>query len=134
MPLTSRKFMLNKLIPFRTCTALFLFVFAFSSCVRDSQLENYPTVSFSSEVQPIISANCTQSGCHGPNGGEAFSLQTYEEIVAHVSPGNGRKSSIYRAITGRSLEGFMPPSPSSPLTEDQIRSIFVWIEQGAPNN
>lgn len=104
------------------------------SCIRDSNLESYPTVSFSTEVLPIIAANCTQSGCHGYVDTEEFSLMNYSEIMGHVSPGDGRKSSIYRVITGRSLEGFMPPSPSAPLTEDQIRTIFVWIEQGALNN
>ncbi|MBK6640034.1 MAG: hypothetical protein KBH11_01950 [Bacteroidia bacterium] len=104
----------------------------FQSCTRESDLTNYPVVSFTNEVQPIIVGNCAQSGCHGQND-EEFPLTSYDEISGRVEPGNGRKSQIYRVITGRALE-FMPPSPSDPLTEDQIRSIFVWIEQGAQNN
>lgn len=103
------------------------------SCINESNLENYPTVSFSTEVLPIIAANCTQSGCHGYVDTEEFSLMNYTEIMGHVTAGDGRKSSLYRTITGRS-DDFMPPSPSAPLTEDQIRTIFVWIEQGALNN
>lgn len=106
----------------------------FQGCISDTQLEGYPTVSFTTEVQPILAANCTQSGCHDNTNSDNFSLVTYGDVIQHVTPGNGRKSSIYRSITGRSLEGFMPPDPASPLTEDQIRSIFVWIEQGALNN
>jgi len=104
-----------------------------TGCMHDINLDTYPVVSFNSEVQPIIASNCTQSGCHGSTNTEEFQLLTYGEIVHHVKPGNGRESNLYRAITGRS-EDFMPPSPSAPLTENQIRSIFVWIEQGAPNN
>lgn len=115
-----------------TWAFLVLLIAMLSGCVHDSNLDTYPKVSFTNEVQPIIAGNCTQSGCH--NGGEVFSLKEYNNIIARVTPGNGRKSSIYRAITGRSIGNFMPPSPSSPLSEAQIRTIFVWIEQGAPNN
>jgi hypothetical protein len=113
--------------------AIFLFVISaalYAGCMNEPNLESYPAVSFSNEVRQIIVANCTQPGCHGSG---QFGLSTYEEIRANVNPGNGRKSKLYRSITGRNYE-FMPPSPSAPLTDDQIRTIFVWIEQGALNN
>jgi uncharacterized membrane protein len=103
------------------------------ACLHDNNIESYPSVSFFKEVQPIIAANCTKSGCHGSENTSEFQLLSYTDIIGHVSPGNGRKSSLYRVITGREFE-YMPPSPADPLTEDQIRSIFMWIEQGAPNN
>ena len=103
------------------------------SCVSEPDLENYPVVSFTNEVQPIIAGNCNQSGCHGDVDTEEFKLTSYEDIMSKVSSGNARKSDLYRVITGRTFE-FMPPSPSSPLNDDQIRTIFVWIEHGAPNN
>lgn len=102
-------------------------------CVSEPDLENYPVVSFTNEVQPIIAGNCTQAGCHGDVDTEEFKLVSYSDIMGQVSAGNARKSELYRVITGRSFE-FMPPSPSNPLSDDQIRTIFVWIEQGAPNN
>lgn len=105
----------------------------FQACRRESDLTNYPVVSFNNEVLPIITGNCTQSGCHGTVGGEQFALTNYNEVMGIVKAGDARKSDLYRVITGRSFE-FMPPSPSDPLTEAQIRSIFVWIEQGAQND
>jgi hypothetical protein len=108
-------------------------VFSFAGCITEPDLGNYPAVSFQNEVQPIIAANCSQSGCHGAVAPEEFTLQTYEEVMLHVKAGDGRKSALYEVITDRGEE-FMPPSPSAPLTDDQIRTIFVWIEQGAPNN
>lgn len=114
-------------------TALAAVMLSLKGCISDVEMEGYPTVSFSREVQPIIAANCTQSGCHGNVATEEFPLVTYDEIRFKVTPGNGRKSELYRAITGRGVD-FMPPGPSAPLTEDQIRTIFMWIEQGANNN
>ena len=81
----------------------------------------------------ILASNCNQPGCHGGIETEEFSLTTYNEVMVHVDAGNGRKSNLYRVITGREKD-IMPPEPLSLLTEDQIRTIFVWIEQGAPNN
>lgn len=112
---------------------VFILLMLLKSCISDIQMEGYPEVSFSQEVQPVIAANCTQSGCHGNVDTEEFPLVTYDDIRFKVEPGNGRKSELYRAMTGRGVE-FMPPGPSAPLTEDQIRSVFMWIEQGAKNN
>jgi len=100
-------------------------------CISEPDLENIPVVSFDSIVRPLIAGNCTQAGCH--DGGEEFALFTYEDVKSKVKPGNARESDLYKVITGRGEE-MMPPSPSNPLTEDQIRYIFVWIEQGALNN
>ena len=101
------------------------------SCRREPDLTGYPEVKFATEVQPIIAANCTQSGCHNNVDGEEFSLVTYEEIIGYITPYKSYKSSLYKTIVGKA-ERMMPPS--QPLTDDQIRTIFVWIEQGAPNN
>lgn len=106
-------------------------IFIFSGCTRDSNLESYPTVHFSTDVLPILSSNCNQDVCHGNNSSQ-FSLTSYDNVLSKVNPGNGRKSKIYKAITGRSK--IMPPSPATTLNDDQIRAVFVWIEQGAINN
>ncbi len=115
--------------------AVFVVIAALSlpGCMTEPDLENYPTVSFSNDVMLIIATNCNQPGCHGGIETEEFSLTTYDEVMANVKAGNGRKSKLYRIITGREDE-IMPPEPLSMLTDDQIRTIFVWIEQGAPNN
>ena len=105
---------------------------SFPGCRTEPDLANYPTVSFSNDVMLIISSNCNQSGCHDGSG-EQSALTTYDEVMAHVKAGDARKSGLYRVITGRG-ENIMPPSSLTMLTDDQIRTIFVWIEQGAPNN
>ncbi|MFM7080299.1 MAG: c-type cytochrome [Bacteroidota bacterium] len=116
---------------YRLTILLAIIIFsAFGGCTREPELESYPEVSFANEVRPIIAANCTQAGCHGPEGRQ-FPLTNHEEIAGAVTPYNARKSDLYKSITGRA-ERLMPPS--GPLSDDQIRTIFVWIEQGAKNN
>jgi hypothetical protein len=114
-------------------TGVLLIWASFQGCRTDTDLTPYPAVDFDQEVLPIISGNCGQRGCHGVESPEKFSLVDYDQIMVHVTAGDARKSNLYKVITGRGEE-FMPPSPSSPLTESQIATIFLWIEQGAPNN
>jgi hypothetical protein len=122
--------MLKRTTIVTTSLVVFLFVAFVSGCTREPELDGYPEVSFLNEVKPIISANCTQAGCHTGSRGE-FPLVSYEDIAGAVTPFNARKSELYKAITGRS-ERMMPPG--GPMADDQIRNIFVWIEQGAKNN
>jgi mono/diheme cytochrome c family protein len=92
-------------------------------------------ISFSSEVMPILAGNCTQSGCHGSNGGE-FELLTYDDVMkdGRVVAGDAHHSKIYTSITATSGEDQMPQPPNSPLTSEQVQTIFTWIMQGAKNN
>ena len=103
------------------------------SCVSDTDLAGLPEVSFKTDVQPIIVSNCTQEGCHGIVQPEQSALLTYADIRAGVKPGDGRHSDIYERITDRNEE-IMPPAPASHLSDKQISTIFIWIEQGAKDN
>lgn len=123
-------YMLKRTTIVATSSVVFLLMTFVAGCTREPELDGYPEVSFINEVKPIISANCTQAGCHTGSRGE-FPLVSYEDIAGAVSPFNARKSELYKAITGRS-ERMMPPS--GPMDDEQIRTIFVWIEQGAKNN
>jgi hypothetical protein len=81
------------------------------------------TKSFSTDVNPIIQANCaTNSGCHGSgsNNGPG-ELLTYSEIF-------NARSSIRPAV----LSGSMPKTGS--LTTAQKNAIICWIDNGAANN
>ena len=104
------------------------------SCVHKSDIPSEPQISFSQQVQPIIIGNCTQEGCHGTNKGgeeERLELLTYANVARLVSPGNARQSRLYRAITGNGA-GTMPPAGY--MSEANIQTIYLWIEQGAKNN
>ena len=80
------------------------------------------TQSFSTNVNPIIQANCAISGCHdavSSNGPGA--LITYQRIADN-------KTAIRTAVN----TGQMPKNGS--LSAEQKNAIICWIDQGAPNN
>jgi len=96
-------------------------------------LSDTPVVCFQDQVFPLINSNCAISGCHDANSEE--SLANYNNIMNFVSPGKPNQSKIYKLITTTSpFSEFMPPSPKTPLTQNQINIISIWILQGAENN
>jgi uncharacterized membrane protein len=121
---------LNKLFPIKLISILTSLLFF--SCHHNSDIPAIPVVTFSGDVQAILVGNCTQGGCHGAgNDHRRFSLVTYEDVMnsGTVIAGDARNSNLYKAITGRN--NIMPKAPQAPLTDDQIRFIFIWIAQGA---
>lgn len=101
-----------------------------SACVHDPSLPDSPLVSFNDQVRPVIVSNCATAGCH--DGDREFRLATYDEMARRVTAGQPQKSKIYSVITKLTGEEAMPPA--GPLSDDQIRLIYVWIQQGAKNN
>ena len=95
-----------------------------------------PSISFANDVNPILSGNCTQSGCHGQQEHEAFSLSGYQSVMKDeiVVAGKPHSSKIYQAILKFSGEEAMPPLPANRLSDEQIETIYLWILQGAKNN
>ena len=92
------------------------------------------TVYFVNDILPIISSNCTMSGCHDNiTHAEGVDLTTYSNIMKHVAAGNSRNSKLYKVIV-KTDEDRMPPAPMAPLTQAQKDKIAKWINQGAKNN
>ena len=78
--------------------------------------------SFTTDINPIIQASCTSSGCHG-NGSRngPGALTSYQEIF-------NARSSIRSAVAS----GSMPQGGSLPSS--QVNAILCWIDNGATNN
>jgi hypothetical protein len=111
--------------------------FLISSCVHETDLSTLKTVSFASDIQPILAGNCTQSDCHGGSGHEElFPLVTYDDVISNgeIKAGDAHGSKLYRVISNHGFEQTMPPSPLALLSSDQIKLVYIWIEQGAKNN
>lgn len=102
------------------------------ACQTDPNLVNAPEMSFADNIQPIIAGNCSMNGCHNQQGDdEAFPLITYDDVASRVKPGNARNSELYRSVANRT-DRLMPPN--GPLSDADILTIYLWIEQGAKNN
>ncbi len=97
------------------------------------------TVSFSAQIQPIFTANCT-AGCHSPGGISAFMNLTagnaYASLVLSSPPrviaGDSANSLLYKRITG-AVQPQMPLG-KTPLSSADQTLIKDWIDQGAANN
>jgi len=102
-----------------------------------------PLVSFSSQIQPIFTNQCSAS-CHGSNGGLSLVAGTsYSHLVnvralssctslKRVLPNDAANSVLYKKVSGTTCGSRMPQGGIL-LTSD-IALIQDWINQGANNN
>lgn len=92
------------------------------------------SVYFVNEIMPIISSNCTKSGCHDvASHKDGVILTSYAYIMKYVAPGNASRSKLYTVINRTDNER-MPPPPMPAIPQDQKNKIYKWINQGAPYN
>ena len=100
------------------------------------------TVDFSREVRPILSQNCFT--CHGPADDRRqrdLRLDTPEGFFADrpefggpvIVPGSADESLLYQRITAAVEQNRMPRNREA-LTDDEIETIRLWIDQGAERN
>jgi mono/diheme cytochrome c family protein len=116
------------------CIAGMAAVFSWSQCTHE-YIENINPVCFESDVLPIFQSNCTQSGCHNSSDRESgYDLSNYNGITREgIEAGNYRKSEMYKVLVQYTGESAMPPKPYQRLSDAQIATIALWIEQGAEN-
>lgn len=92
------------------------------------------TAYFVNDVMPIISSNCTMSGCHDNiTHADGVRLMTYSNVMNYVKAGDAAGSKLYKVIIKTNGDR-MPPPPMPPLTAAQKALIEKWINQGAKNN
>ncbi|HQW43159.1 MAG: hypothetical protein IPF69_06005 [Chitinophagaceae bacterium] len=98
-----------------------------STCSPDS-------VYFVNQVMPLISSNCTMSGCHDNiTHADGVNLTTYAKIMQYVIPGNAANSKLYKVVIKTNGDR-MPPPPMPVFTTAQKALLQKWINQGAKNN
>lgn len=101
---------------------------------------NDRTVEFDRDVRPILSAHCYL--CHGPDKEtrEAdLRLDTKDSLFAFASNGlrlveasASASSELYRRVVSRNPHQQMPPPDGGkPLSDAQIATLKLWIDQGA---
>ncbi|HEC19354.1 MAG TPA: hypothetical protein ENI97_08420 [Gammaproteobacteria bacterium] len=101
-----------------------------------------PQVSFSKDVQPILARHCLE--CHaGGEGTKASGLKltNYDEVMQGtkfgpvIKPGDSLSSTLMILVEGRANSAInMPHGDRPPLSAEEIKTLRLWIEQGAKNN
>lgn len=95
---------------------------------------------FTLKVQPVLSEKC--NGCHGDDpekikGG--FNMLTRDTLLRGgkewgkevLIPGNAKKSFLVETVKWADPDWEMPPKENDRLTEEQIKDLEKWIEDGA---
>lgn len=108
-----------------------------TGCVWDipepvEDIDDFPEVSFSEDVIPILTGNCLGAGCHGEGAVPPIltverahdELMTMEGMVDLDDP---QSSVLYARMND--VQRPMPPSGLLPPRERQL--ILAWIVQGA---
>lgn len=120
-----------------------ILLLAVSGCSRE--------VSFEKDVMPILSSSCLS--CHDGSGegssASGFSVSNYADVMAGtkfgevVIAGDSASSTLYRLIGHKADPSIhMPPHHDSsnasvkvdPLSDAQVETIRLWIDQGALDN
>jgi mono/diheme cytochrome c family protein len=99
-------------------------------------------IDYSRDIRPILSSHCFQ--CHGPDEGKreaGLRLDTSEGAITQlengqaVHPGDPAQSLMVQRIQATVVEQKMPPLESGKsLSENEIKLLTRWIQQGATYN
>ena len=108
---------------------------------KGAQQQAQREVFYSKDILPIIQKHCIT--CHAEENehpSELF-MDSYESLMRGgrhgktVVPGNATESLMHRKLLPNPPFGrMMPPSKKLKLSEEQIETIRLWIEQGAKKN
>ena len=100
------------------------------------------TVSFASDIQPIIARHCLECHAEGKPGQEKSGLKlgSYDDLMRGtrfgpvVKPGDSLTSVLTMLVEGRADPSLKMPHGRAPLPQESIRLLKAWVEQGAKNN
>jgi len=92
------------------------------------------TVYFQQTILPLITSNCSMSGCHDAiSKKDGVILTDYANILREVKVTSPTSSDLYKCLieTG---EDRMPPAPAAEFSSTNKSLVLKWIQQGAKNN
>ncbi|HEY9052785.1 MAG TPA: c-type cytochrome domain-containing protein [Gammaproteobacteria bacterium] len=100
------------------------------------------SVSFSADIQPILSKHCLECHKKGEQGHEksGLSMDTYAELMSGtrygpvIVPGNSISSTLFRLIDHKANKAINMPHDKSKIPDNEIALIKAWIDEGAKNN
>lgn len=108
------------------------------------------TVSFANDVSPILEKHCLE--CHKPAGtghiasGLMLSAEAAPEKISYdglmkgtkygpiVIAGNSLGSALNMLVEGRADPSIRMPHGKEPLSDEELETLKLWVDQGAMNN
>ncbi len=113
----------------------------FVGCTKTTTvpIDNTPAitteVSFSKDIQPILTSSCAISGCHSgsvaPNLSSTVALNSLVN-GSYISVATPKTSSVYLWLTGKKAATMPLGSANNPSNINA--KMLAWITQGAKNN
>lgn len=100
-------------------------------------------VSFSLDIQPILTRSCGGFGCHVGERTNGVELTNYAQIMTSqglqyggliVIPGNGAESPLVDKLGPNPQFPSRMPLGSAPLNATEVALIRTWIDEGAQDN
>jgi uncharacterized membrane protein len=113
-----------------------------TSCYYDTEEELYPdsgsvvcdttSVSYTTDIVPIMNSKCSYSGCHaGANAAAGIPLETYAGVKEYL---DADKARFISSIIWDGNASNMPKGASTKMIDCNINTIRAWINAGYPNN
>jgi hypothetical protein len=103
----------------------------FLGCRHSPDVPVSPIFTFDKDVASITLNNCATAGCHDKPNDERRPLVTYADVMHYVKAGKPYDSKLFKSMI--KLSGNRMP-PQGLLTDQQIKSVYIWILQGAREN
>jgi cytochrome c553 len=99
-------------------------------------------VTYKDAVRPILQKHCTECHAVGQQGARASGLlmDSYASLMKGtqfgpvIIPGSPMASSLYILISGKDKLTITMPHTQDPLSDEDIKTIRNWIENGAVEN
>jgi hypothetical protein len=112
----------------RFLVVFILAAFSFVSCKKSKvQSDIDPncsdTISYQTDILPLITNNCT--GCHGTGNTTGYTFTNHTNMSSNAT-------NMLNAMRGQGGMQLMPPNGS--LSDTDIQKFNCWINQGKLNN
>ncbi|OFX24318.1 MAG: hypothetical protein A2041_14135 [Bacteroidetes bacterium GWA2_31_9b] len=99
---------------------------------------NPDTICFTQYILPLLQSSCATTGCHDNiTQEEGYNFTTYAGLMddpESIVPFDPNESKVYEVIITNDLGDRMPPSPYSPLSDNQKEMFRRWVSEGALNS
>ena len=106
-----------------------------STLLIDNSPEVTTTVSFGTDIIPILSTSCAKSGCHnGSISPNLTAANAYTSLVNgnFLEVGNPSNSLVYLWLTGKESSTMPLGASNNPSNINGL--MLAWVKQGAKNN